>query len=87
MVKSKTMSVRIDPEIHEMVIEECNIRGCKANEFLSDAITHELEENTVDLTDRDEEPESTKILSNLNVELGKVYDENGNIVGTISQKS
>jgi len=79
------MSVRIEPEIHEMVVEECNIRGCTANEFLDDAITHELEENTVVLSDRPEEPESTKILSNLNVELGKVYDEDGNVVGTIGK--
>jgi len=33
---TKTMSVRIEPEIHEMVVEECNIRGCTANEFLDD---------------------------------------------------
>ena len=85
MVKSKTMSVRIDPEIHEMVIEECNIRGCKANEFLSDAITHELEDNTEVLSDRPDKPELPKILSNLNVELGKVYDEDGNVVGTIDK--
>ena len=81
------MSVRMEPEIHEMVVEECNIRGCTANEFLDDAITHELEDKTEVLSDQPNEPESTKILSNLNVELGKVYDENGNIVGTISQKS
>jgi len=82
MVKSKTMSVRIDPEIHEMVVEECNIRGCTANEFLDDAILHELEDKTEVLSDRPNEPE---ILSNLEVNLGKVYDENGNLVGTIDK--
>ena len=82
MVKSKIMSVRIDPEIHEMVVEECNIRGCTANEFLDDAILHELEDKTEVLSDRPNEPE---ILSNLEVNLGKVYDENGNLVGTIDK--
>ena len=82
MMKSKTMSVRINPEIHEMVVEECNIRGCTANEFLDDAILHELEDKTEVLSDRPNEPE---ILSNLEVNLGKVYDENGNLVGTIDK--
>ncbi len=82
---TKTMSVRIEPEIHEMVVEECNIRGCTANEFLDDAILHELEDRTEVLSDRPNEPESPKTLSNLNVELGKVYDENGNLVGTIDK--
>ena len=79
---TKTMSVRIEPEIHEMVVEECNIRGCTANEFLDDAILHELEDKTEVLSDRPNEPE---ILSNLEVNLGKVYDENGNLVGTIDK--
>ena len=43
MPKTKTMSVRLEPELHEQIIDECNIRGCKPNEFLTEAINHELE--------------------------------------------
>ena len=79
MSKSKTMSVRIEPELHEDIIEECNIRGCKPNDFLEEAIRHELEEI---------EPESDpRILENLQVELGKVYDEDGDLVGLIGENS
>ena len=73
------MSVRIESDLHEEIIEECNIRGCKPNDFLEDAIRHELEEI---------EPESEpRILENLQVEFGKVYDEDGNLVGTIGKNS
>jgi len=84
MVKSKTMSVRIDPEIHEMVVEECNIRGCTANEFLDDAILHELEDKTEVLQDRPDEPEKPESPV---MEIGKVYDDDGNVVGTIRSNS
>jgi len=79
MSKSKTMSVRMESDLHEEIIEECNIRGCKPNDFLEEAIRHELEEI---------EPESEpKFMENLQVELGKVYDEDGNLVGIIGKNS
>jgi len=80
MPKTKTMSVRLEPELHEQIIDECNIRGCKPNEFLTEAINHELDE----IEPESEEP---KILSNLDVNLGKVYDDDGNLVGTIGKNS
>jgi len=79
MTKTKTMSVRIEPDLHEEIIEECNIRGCKPNDFLEEAIRHELEGN---------EPESEpRIFEDLQVEYGKVYDEEGNLIGTIGKNS
>jgi len=87
MPKTKTMSVRLEPGLHEQIIDECNIRGCKPNEFLTEAINHELEEIAPESEEIENESEEPKILSNLGVNLGKVYDEDGNLVGTIRKNS
>ena len=95
---SKTVSAKIPNNQHEELRERCNQLGCSINEFIENSIDMGLngtsefqfdpEESEIEPKSEEIENESDpKILSNLDVNLGKVYDEDGNIVGTIGKNS
>ena len=87
---SRTVSARIPPDLHEELRERCNQIGESINDFVKASIEFALYQATdFDFGDESDEIQSEsehpKILSNLNVELGKVYDEDGNVIGTIGK--
>ncbi|NDB63930.1 MAG: hypothetical protein EB170_08755 [Nitrosopumilaceae archaeon] len=85
------MSARITNQIHEKLIERCNLLGCSMNEYLNGAIELGLNGSTqqdlgIDLDVSDEEEsrldnQTPKL--NLSVEYGKITDAEGNLIGYV----
>ena len=95
---TRTVSARIPKELHEELRERCNKVGCSINDFLEASIEFILYgQSEFDFGDEedfeDDEPSEIEseplrgkrppTLTNLNVENGKVYDESGNLIGTV----
>jgi len=91
--KIKPTSVRLDKDLLEEVDQRCDKVGCSRNNFIKNSVEFAITQTSdfdfgddEEMDETKEEPEKPEILSNLNVELGKVYDEDGNVVGTIRKR-
>ena len=75
-MSTTSITVRLDSTVLQEIDSKCNTELCTRSDFIKKAISEAL--NT------EIEPENPP---KRKMEIGKVYDDDGNIVGTIRQSS
>jgi len=88
--KAKPTSVRLDNDLLEELDQRCEKVGCSRNDFIKNSVEFAItQQSDFDFGEEEEESEeeSRIIVENvpddpIPMAHGKIYDDNGNLVGT-----